>query len=180
MSASGRKRSVGTPEPLRHEFVDLYELLEVSPHASGDVIQAAYRVLVRNNHPDVNASAEAAVLIRQLNAAYSVLSNAQGRARYDLECARLRRNERIAQVKQSAGMMSVSARERPGVLLDRRSVARPVVQERTAILDGQAILGLIVVGALAAFLLIVLWATFDGAIDSPAAYADRTVVWTGR
>jgi len=180
MSAPGRKRSDGKPGAHRHEFIDLYELLEVSPRASVDVIQAAYRILARNYHPDVNASAEAGVRIRQLNAAYKVLSNAQDRARYDLECARMRRNERVTEVTQRIALTTISARERQGVLFDRRSVARPIVQERVAILSGPAILGLIVVGAMAAFLLIVLWATFDGGVEYPAAYAQHTVQWSGR
>jgi DnaJ-domain-containing protein 1 len=180
MSAPGRKRSDGMPEPRRHEFVDLYELLEVSPHASVDVIQAAYRILARNYHPDVNASAEAGVRIRQLNAAYSVLSNAQDRARYDLECARVRRNERITQVKPGGVMTAVSGFERSGVLATRRTLARPAPLERTAILSGQAVVGLILVGAMAAFLLIVLWATLDAGVDYPAAYAEQTVQWSGR
>jgi hypothetical protein len=180
MSVPGRKRSDGVPEPHPHKFIDLYELLEVSPHASADVIQAAYRILARNYHPDVNAGPEAEVRIRQLNAAYRVLSNAQDRARYDLECARARRHERMTQVKPGSVMTTVSGSERPGVLATRRLSARPAPQERTAILTGQAVVGLILVGAMAAFLLIVLWATFDAGVDYPEVHAEQTVQWSGR
>src|SRR5579872_1285070 len=86
-------------EARRRELVDLYELLEVSPHASPDVVQAAYRALVRISHPDRNATLEAERRIRQLNAAYHILSDPERRASYDLECARARRHERLASVE---------------------------------------------------------------------------------
>ena len=59
----------------RPDLSDLYELLEVSPRASAEVIQAAYRVLVRAQHPDLNATADAAQRTRELNAAYHILSD---------------------------------------------------------------------------------------------------------
>src|SRR6266498_1289849 len=62
---------------------DLYELLQVSRRASPGVIQAAYRVLARNYHPDVYAGPEAVRIMRRLNAAYHVLSDSERRARYD-------------------------------------------------------------------------------------------------
>src|SRR5258708_3104215 len=84
------------PESSRHEPLDLYELPEVSPQASPHVIQAAYRTLARASHPDRNAASNAEQRIRQLNAAYEVLSVPERRARYDLACARARRHERLA------------------------------------------------------------------------------------
>jgi hypothetical protein len=63
--------------------INLYEVLQVSSNASPEVVQAAYRALARSYHPDVNASPDAAYQMRQLNAAYSVLSDASRRARYD-------------------------------------------------------------------------------------------------
>lgn len=63
--------------------LNLYEVLQVSPHACPEVIQAAYRALARTYHPDVNPGDEAARQMRQLNAAYSVLSDPARRLRYD-------------------------------------------------------------------------------------------------
>src|SRR5438552_6412569 len=68
-----------------------YDVLQVSPHASPEVIQAAYRVLARENHPDVNPSVEAARRMLQVNAAYDILSDSQRRAQYDLQLARTSR-----------------------------------------------------------------------------------------
>ena len=62
----------------------LYELLEVSPNASAQVIRAAYRCLTQSNHPDKNPGAVAAIERQaQLNNAYAVLSDPRKRRRYD-------------------------------------------------------------------------------------------------
>ena len=62
----------------------LYEILEVSPHASAQVIRAAYRCLAQSNHPDKNCgSAAASARQAQLNLAYAVLSDVRRRLRYD-------------------------------------------------------------------------------------------------
>jgi hypothetical protein len=66
----------------------LYDVLQVSPTATADVIHAAYRALAKLYHPDVNGAPDAARLIRQLNSAYHVLGDSERRARYDAECAR--------------------------------------------------------------------------------------------
>src|SRR3954454_22199077 len=70
---------------------DLYELLQVSPRAKLEVIQAAYRVLARSYHPDVSSDPDALQRMRQLNAAYDVLTDPNRRAEYDAhraQCAR--------------------------------------------------------------------------------------------
>src|SRR5690349_5037707 len=72
-------------EALRQ--LNLYEVLQVSANASPEVVQAAYRVLARAYHPDVNQSPHAARMMRQLNAAYKVLSDPARRARYDAQRA---------------------------------------------------------------------------------------------
>ncbi|MER6270223.1 J domain-containing protein [Streptomyces sp900105755] len=62
---------------------DFYEVLGVSRTASQDEIQQAYRKLARKNHPDVNKDPEAEERFKDLNEAYSVLSDPKTRARYD-------------------------------------------------------------------------------------------------
>ena len=61
-----------------------YDVLEVSPKASAEVIRAAYKSLMQRHHPDKNAnlaeSTHKASLIAQ---AYEVLSDAQRRRAYD-------------------------------------------------------------------------------------------------
>jgi hypothetical protein len=72
-------------EALRQ--LNLYEVLQVSPKASPEVVQAAYRTLARAYHPDVNGSPHAARMMRQLNAAYRVLSDPERRSKYDAQRA---------------------------------------------------------------------------------------------
>ncbi|MFD8077115.1 DnaJ C-terminal domain-containing protein [Streptomyces sp. NPDC059718] len=62
---------------------DYYEVLGVSRTASPDEIQQAYRKLARRYHPDVNKDPEAEERFKDLNEAYSVLSDPKTRARYD-------------------------------------------------------------------------------------------------
>jgi DnaJ domain len=62
-----------------------YEILQVSPRASTEVIRAAYRVLARNYHPDVSTSPTAAEHMQQLNAAYNALIDPRRRAQFDAQ-----------------------------------------------------------------------------------------------
>ena len=62
---------------------DLYDILQVAPHAEPEVIEAAYKRLARKYHPDVNRAADASERMRALNQAYEILSNPTERARYD-------------------------------------------------------------------------------------------------
>jgi len=145
------------------------------------VIQAAYRVLARTNHPDVNTTAAAALRIRQLNAAYTVLSDSAARARYDLECSRVRRNERITQANNEVRVDTTRfGSKRSRVLPISPAVPPHRVEERLPMLGGHALLGLLVVAAMAGFLLVVVWAAFDTTADYNSVYDGPKVEWSGR
>ena len=63
---------------------DLYEILEVPRDASPADIKKAYRRLVHQYHPDSHpGDKEAEEKFKKINAAYSVLSDSEKRARYD-------------------------------------------------------------------------------------------------
>jgi len=64
---------------------DPYEILQVSPSAEIEVIEAAYRRLARKYHPDTNPSPDATSKMKDLNWAYEVLGDTVSRRRYDLE-----------------------------------------------------------------------------------------------
>ena len=64
--------------------VDFYRILGVSREASDDVIKKAYRKLVFEHHPDRHPnSKDAEEKIREINAAYEVIGDAEARRNYD-------------------------------------------------------------------------------------------------
>ena len=65
-----------------------YDLLEVTNKASAEIIEKAYKVLIKKYHPDLYSGEEriyAEKKTRELNEAYHVLSNEFLREQYDLE-----------------------------------------------------------------------------------------------
>ena len=66
----------------------LYEVLEVSEKASKEVIEKAYKVLVKKYHPDLQDASnkeEADKKMKEINEAYSILSDEIAREKYDEE-----------------------------------------------------------------------------------------------
>lgn len=62
---------------------DPYEVLGLDRNAGAEDIKRSYRRLVREYHPDLNATPAAEVRFKEVTAAYSVLNDAQQRALYD-------------------------------------------------------------------------------------------------
>ncbi|MFF1736593.1 DnaJ C-terminal domain-containing protein [Streptomyces sp. NPDC058247] len=62
---------------------DYYDVLGVQRNASSDEIQQAFRNLARKHHPDINKDPQAEERFKELNEAYSVLSDPKTRKRYD-------------------------------------------------------------------------------------------------
>ncbi len=62
---------------------DYYEVLGVSRDASENDLKSAFRNLARKYHPDVNNSPDAEEKFKEINEAYSVLSDPDKRAAYD-------------------------------------------------------------------------------------------------
>ncbi|MEY9965028.1 curved DNA-binding protein [Streptacidiphilus sp. MAP12-16] len=62
---------------------DYYEVLGVPRTADANEIQQAFRTLARRHHPDVNHDPAAEERFKEINEAYSVLSDPDTRARYD-------------------------------------------------------------------------------------------------
>ena len=66
-------------------FEDYYEILQVSPSAEPEVIEAAYKKLAQKYHPDVNKSPTAAEKMKKINIAHDVLGDPVQRKRYHAE-----------------------------------------------------------------------------------------------
>ena len=63
-----------------------YEILEVSPNASPEVIEKAYKALVKKYHPDLQPTdkkAEFEEKIKIINEAYDILSDMDKRNKYN-------------------------------------------------------------------------------------------------
>ena len=69
---------------------DLYDLLEVSPTASIETIEAAYRAANKKYHSDIIGGGDEPM--KRLNAAIEVLRDPQRRAEYD------KQNKRYSEV----------------------------------------------------------------------------------
>lgn len=65
------------------DYHDYYKILGVPRDASEKQIKQAYRQLARQYHPDLNDSPHAEDQIKRINEAYTVLSDAEKRRRYD-------------------------------------------------------------------------------------------------
>ena len=82
---------------------DYYEILEVHPKASLDVIKKAYAVLAKKYHPDVTKVDPDVARSRmiEINEAYSVLSNSAEREAYAVSYTHLDVYKRQASSKSS-------------------------------------------------------------------------------
>jgi len=64
-------------------MTDYYEALQISPNAEPDTVHRVYRLLAQRFHPD-NRETGNEVRFREVQEAYSTLSDPERRARYDV------------------------------------------------------------------------------------------------
>ena len=64
------------------DFVDYYELMQISPNAELATVQRVYRLLAARYHPDNPETGDTDQFV-QLQKAYQVLSDPEARAQYD-------------------------------------------------------------------------------------------------
>jgi hypothetical protein len=100
---------------IRPGEVDLYETLQVHERAIPEVIDKAYRVLVRKYHPDVHPPEKrqwAHAKMTRLNVAYDVLSDPEQRAEYDA-ARRLGRSRTVLTDEETVDERSVKCFNHP-------------------------------------------------------------------
>src|SRR3954462_563279 len=91
---------------------DYYDVLGVSRDAGPDELQQAFRRLARANHPDVNKDPAAEERFKEINEAYSVLSDPELRKRYDRFGEDFRRVPEDWEQRVGAGAGGVGGRGR--------------------------------------------------------------------
>ena len=77
-----------------------YEILEVNPKASIDIIKKVYKIKVKQNHPDLFQNEEklkAEEITKEITEAYNILSNHEKRSKYDKELENDNYNSAIQQ-----------------------------------------------------------------------------------
>ena len=65
-----------------------YEILEVSQNASPEVIEKAYKALVKKYHPDLQSTENAYLFeskMKDITEAYNILSDSSAKSEYDLK-----------------------------------------------------------------------------------------------
>jgi len=136
----------------------LYEVLQVSPTASPEVIRSSYRSLARLYHPDLNGEPEADTRMRELNAAYAVLNDSERRARYDAGRAwELRARFKRPSAAPAAERVKSSQSRVPARVASARAHINNRARLRLALL----------IFALFGLLIISFWLFLELLIDSP-------------
>lgn len=77
-----------------------YDILQINKNASPEIVEKAYKTLVRIYHPDLQENSnkeDYEEKLKLINEAYEILSNEQKRKQYDLELEHL---EQIEQIKK--------------------------------------------------------------------------------
>src|SRR5262245_25920635 len=68
---------------MQSDFIDYYELLQISPHAEQETIHRVFRMLAARFHPDNPQTGDTERFLL-LKAAYNTLSHSESRAAYDV------------------------------------------------------------------------------------------------
>lgn len=68
---------------MQKPFVDHYEVLQLSPRATSDMVERVYRMLAKRYHPD-NLETGDSDKFSKVHEAYQVLNDAERRAAYDV------------------------------------------------------------------------------------------------
>lgn len=98
---------------MNQDFIDYYEILEVSPKASFETIERVFRFLAKRYHPDSNTD-RSPEKFKVIVEAYQALSNPELRAEFDVALDRNRLLEK--QIEEGAGSVDNDAADRHRLL----------------------------------------------------------------
>ena len=89
-----------------------YEILEVNPKASEDIIKKVYKIKVKQNHPDLFQGEEkkkAEEKTKEITEAYDILPNKEKRQNYDLELKNNENEEKDKYIKYESIISSLKS-----------------------------------------------------------------------
>ncbi|MEL7500116.1 MAG: DnaJ domain-containing protein [Planctomycetota bacterium] len=98
---------------MNHDFINHYEILEVSANASFETIERVFRFLAKRFHPDSNEASEPEKF-KTIVEAYQTLANPESRAKFDADLERNRLAERS--IEEGAGSVDDDAADRHRLL----------------------------------------------------------------
>ena len=107
---------------------DYYGILEVNEKASQEIIEKAYRTLVKKYHPDIYSSVEkreAERKLKDINEAYNILSDNFLRSQYDLELQKqVQANRNIPEENRQTNQQNAIPRSNKNTLGNRRKKSK--------------------------------------------------------
>ena len=113
--------------------MNYYEILEIHPKASKEVVKAAYKSLMQRYHPDKNPNnAEAARHAARIAQAYGVISDESQRAIYDLQLQEQLQEQLKTQFKEQAAKVYAKVPENYNFPLRKTAPNRPAVEKNNA------------------------------------------------
>src|SRR5579864_5997603 len=100
----------------KDQFIDFYELMQISPRAELETVQRVYRLLAARYHPDNPRTGDPDRFIK-LRKAYEVLSNKAARAEYDVQYqVRNSQPMTVFEMREFAAGIDGEANRRMGIL----------------------------------------------------------------
>ena len=107
---------------------DYYGILEVNEKASQEIIEKAYRTLVKKYHPDIYSSVEkreAERKLKDINEAYNILSDNFLRSQYDLELQKqVQASRNIPEENRQTNQQNAIPRSNKNTLGNRRKKSK--------------------------------------------------------
>ena len=110
------------------DMKDYYGILEVNEKASQEIIEKAYRTLVKKYHPDIYSSVEkreAERKLKDINEAYNILSDNFLRSQYDLELQKqVQASRNIPEENRQTNQQNAIPRSNKNTLGNRRKKSK--------------------------------------------------------